>query len=105
MNDMRKWINLSEDDEGHWYSDEELRIEFISSGRINEWWASFEYVPKHELLSVAQDAFQKYMRWQAKPAWITDIRLPKEALTFDHGQYARGKFMWKVVTGPDDPDE
>ena len=44
------------------------------------------------------------MRWQAKPAWITDIRLPKETISAV-GKYARGSIMWKVVRGPDDPDE
>lgn len=101
MSDMRKWINLFES-EGKWYTDEQLMNHFISDTNKIHWWEEFVYVPDQEYLYTAQDAFQKYMKYQLKPAWITDIHIKELE---QNVRSAERIVSWKVITGPDDPDE
>ena len=102
MNNMRKWMSLVEAEEGKWYTDEELIVHFMGSYQ-QEWWESFMYVLDDEYLFTAQDAFQIYIKPELKPAWIVDMQMrPIQPRSV---QFPVRPVSWKVVQGPEDPDE
>ena len=109
--DMRKWmdeaVRLAEPHDG-WYTDEELMDKFIASANHEYWWETFIYVPAHEYLMYGQHAFQKFMRYQMKPAWISDVRIESSSPLIsnqDGQEYPDGNIFWKVEQGEEDPDE
>jgi len=106
MNNMRKWINLIENDqlEDNWYSDADVTLWFSETAKSDiggsfykvrsQWFDLFGGAELTlEKLYIAQDFFQKHVKVELKPAWITDMR-------FDKGSY-----FWKIERGPNDPDE
>ena len=101
---MRAWMNLFEETE-EWYTDNDLMYTFFRADHVDHWHDMFNYAPSSDLLHVAQDTFQLYMRPETKPAWITDIRIeqlpPPRNLP---GEKIRNIY-WKVERGEDDPDE
>ena len=111
--DIRKWMNLLES-EGDWYSEAELMHKFITTANYEYWWETFIYTPTHEYLPTAQDAFQKFMKDEMKPAWISDVQIEASSSLSsrdfpgrgdDDIEYPSGKISWKVIQGEEDPDD
>ncbi len=93
MNDMRKWMNLSEDDE--WIEDGEVAEVYIQLRFQEDWFQGLDTIPDSRQLFTAQDMFQQYIRPELEPAWITDMKIGDDEETY----------FWKISRGEDDPDE
>lgn len=107
MNDMRKWINLlNEESRDHWlqsddgwYSDEDVSKWFPVTGAMGrnvqgDWFELLDRKDPNKELFIAQDFFQKHVLDEYKPAWISDMKIEDEE-----------DYFWKIERGEDDPDE
>ncbi len=97
--DMRKWINLMEDDD-EWISNEDIKWMYIEDRYHDEWDELTGRIDKRyhqRALYKLQDVFQKWIKPWKKPAWISDIEIRRV-------DTAWVTMHWKVET-EDDPDE
>ena len=79
--DIRKWMNLVENEEGTWYDHWQLQKLLVDrryrhiKGLNAEWKGVLAGLPQDRILFKAQDLFQKWVRSELKPIWIIDVRI------------------------------
>lgn len=82
MTDIRKWINLIEEHEGKWMSDEDVSKRYIPPALEDAWFEVLDRVPDEEQLYVAQGWFDEHIM----NASIVDMRIDPNGETY----------IWKI---------
>ena len=111
--DLRKWINLVEDNRHNpntWYSEQDMffgKYRLIDYDKHYSKWRHMKWTmikatddwtngkPSLKDFKIISDMFQKYVKEELKPIWITDIHVHNDS---------GWNFKFDTI-GEDDPDE